>query len=162
MNGWTAAATALLLCGAAPAGWAAATGPVGRRVVAQNSATTLLSLAVLLLAQGFGRPAYQDPALVLAVLGPAGTLVYVRLLADKLAAGPPPGPLRAATWLNFVAVLLVVLPLCVATGPGRAMLKLLVIGALLVLGSRVATRAVTAAVTSGNGPAAPAEGMSDV
>ncbi|MFF4953046.1 monovalent cation/H+ antiporter complex subunit F [Streptomyces chattanoogensis] len=158
MNGWTAAGTALLLFGAAPAGWAAATGPVRRRVVAQNSATTLVALAVLLLAQGSGRPAYQDPALVLAVLGPAGTLLYVRLLADKLAAGPSlPRSLRAATLLNYAAVLLVVVPLCAATGPGRALLKLLLIGALLALGSRVANRAASAAASSGDGPGGPGE-----
>ena len=89
MNGWTAAGTALLLCGVAPAAYGAATGPVRRRVPAQNLVTTLLSLVILLLAQGFGRPAYVDPALVLAVLGPAGTLLYVRLLADRLADRPP-------------------------------------------------------------------------
>ncbi|MYT27474.1 monovalent cation/H+ antiporter complex subunit F [Streptomyces sp. MspMP-M5] len=155
MNAWTAAATALLLCGAAPAGWGAATGPVGRRVIAQNAATTALALVVLLLAQGYARPAYQDPALVLAVLGPAGTLLYARLLADRLAAGPPPSrALRAVTGLNYAAVVAVVVPLAVATGPGRALAKLLVIGGLLALGSAVAGRAVAAAGEAGHGPAA--------
>ncbi|WP_418361433.1 monovalent cation/H+ antiporter complex subunit F [Streptomyces gilvosporeus] len=155
-----AAGTAVLLCGV-PAGWAAATGPVRRRVIAQNATTTLLGLAVLLLAQGFARPAYQDPALLLAVLGPAGTLLYVRLLADALAAGPPPGrALRAVTWCTYAAVPLVVAPLCVAAGPGRALAKLLVIGGLLALGSWVAGRAVTAA--SGGGRGAPAGGTGDV
>jgi multisubunit Na+/H+ antiporter MnhF subunit len=162
VSGWTAAATALLLCGVAPAAYGAATGPVRRRVPAQNLTTTLLSLVILLLAQGYGRPAYTDPALVLSVLGPAGTLLYVRLLADQLAAQPPrPRSLLAVTALSYAAVPLVVLPLCVATNPGRATVKLLVIGALLVLGSRVAARAVTAAVTSGHGRTGPAEGMSD-
>ncbi|GFE18547.1 hypothetical protein Sgleb_65940 [Streptomyces glebosus] len=162
MSGWTAAATTLLLCGVAPAAIGAATGPVRRRVPAQNLATTLLSLVILLLAQGYGRPAYTDPALVLAVLGPAGTLLYVRLLADQLAAHPPrPRSLLAVTALSYTAVPAVVLPLCVATAPGRATVKLLVIGVLLVLGSRVAARAVTAAVTAGHGRTGPAEGMSD-
>lgn len=162
MNGWTAAATALLLCGVAPAACGAATGPVRRRVPAQNLATTLLGLVFLLLAQGFGRPAYADTALVLAVLGPAGTLLYVRLLADRLAARPPrPRTVLAVTALNYLAVPAVVLPLCAVTGPGRALVKLLVIGALLALGSRVAARAVTCAVSSGHGLTASAEGMSD-
>ncbi|MEI5134811.1 monovalent cation/H+ antiporter complex subunit F [Streptomyces libani] len=162
MSGWTAAAAALLVCSVAPAAWGAATGPVRRRVPAQNLVTTLLSLVMLLLAQGYGRPAYTDPALVLAVLGPAGTLLYVRLLADQLAAHPPrPRSLLAVTALSYTAVPVVVLPLCVAASPGRATVKLLVIGALLVLGSRVAARAVTAAVTSGHGRTGPAEGMAD-
>lgn len=162
MNGWIAAATALLVCGVAPAACGAATGPVRRRVPAQNLATTLLSLVFLLLAQGYGRPAYTDPALVLSVLGPAGTLLAVRLLADRLADRPPrPRTLLALTALTYAAVPAVVLPLCVATGPGRALVKLLVIGVLLVLGSRVAARAVTAAVTTGHGRSGPAEGMSD-
>ncbi|MGY5081761.1 monovalent cation/H+ antiporter complex subunit F [Streptomyces nigrescens] len=162
MSGWTAAAAALLVCGVAPAAWGAATGPVRRRVPAQNLVTTLLSLVMLLLAQGYGRPAYTDPALVLAVLGPAGTLLYVRLLADQLAAHPPrPRSLLAVTALSYTAVPVVVLPLRVAASPGRATVKLLVIGALLVLGSRVAARAVTAAVTSGHGRTGPAEGMAD-
>ncbi|GAA2667475.1 monovalent cation/H+ antiporter complex subunit F [Streptomyces lunalinharesii] len=143
MNGWTAAGTALFLFGAAPAGWATATGPAGRRVVAQNTVTTLVSLAVLLLAQGFARPAYQDPALELAVLGPAGTLLYARLLADDVAARPVARrSLRITTWLNYLAVLLVV-------------------GALLVLGSRVAGRAVSAAGSSGRGSVRSTGGTSD-
>ncbi|MFH8631941.1 monovalent cation/H+ antiporter complex subunit F [Streptomyces lydicus] len=162
MNGWTAAGTALLLCGVAPAACATATGPVSRRVPAQNLTTTLLSLVFLLLAQGFGRTAYVDTALVLSVLGPAGTLLYVRLLADRLAARPPrPRSLLATTALNYVAVPAVVVPLCFVTGPGRALVKLLVIGGLLVLGSRTASRAMTAAVTAGHGLAGSAEGMSD-
>ncbi|MER7986751.1 monovalent cation/H+ antiporter complex subunit F [Streptomyces noursei] len=162
MNGWTAAATALFVFGAAPAGWATATGPAGRRVVAQNTVTTLVSLAVLLLAQGFARPAYQDPALVLAVLGPAGTLLYARLLADDVAARPVPRrSLRITTWLNYLAVLLVVGALCGAADLGRPLVKLLVIGALLVLGSQVAGRAVSAAGSSGHGSVRSAGGASD-
>ncbi|MFG2893480.1 monovalent cation/H+ antiporter complex subunit F [Streptomyces sp. NPDC048248] len=161
MNGWTAAGTALLLCGAVPAAVGAATGRVRRRVPAQNLTTTLVALVVLLLSQGYDRSAYQDLALTLAVLGPAGTLLYVRLLADELAAAPPrPRPLRATTWVCYGAVTLVVLPLCVVTGPGRALAKLLVIGVLLVLGSWASARAVTAAGTAGHGLGGPAEGMS--
>lgn len=38
--------------------------------------------------------------------------------------------------------MLVVLPLCVVTGPARATAKLLVIGALLIAGNVVASRAL--------------------
>ncbi|MEU8827571.1 monovalent cation/H+ antiporter complex subunit F [Streptomyces sp. NPDC048636] len=162
MNGWTAAGTALLLCGVAPAGWCAATGPFRRRVPAQNMTSTLLCLVFLLLAQGFRRTAYTDTALVLSVLGPAGTLLYVRLLADELADHPPrPYALRTVTALSYLAVPAVLLPLCLVTDPGRAMVKLLVIGALLVLGSWGAVRAVSAAATAGHVLGASGKGADD-
>ncbi|UNO38832.1 MrpF/PhaF family protein [Streptomyces sp. MST-110588] len=144
MNGWSAAAVALLLVGVAPAVWGAAGGPVRRRVLAQNVATPAGCLVLLLLAQGYERPAYADLALVLAVLGPAGTLVFARLLEDELAADPPRGRVaRALTPLVATAAALVVLPLCLATDPGRATVKTLVIGALLVAGNVLSTRALT-------------------
>ncbi|MFH8345238.1 MrpF/PhaF family protein [Streptomyces sp. NPDC018045] len=154
MNGWLLAAALLLAVGFAPTVWGAASGPVRRRVMAQNLATLAGCLVMLLLAQGFARPSYVDLALVLAVLGPAGTLVYARLLADELA--EPPGRDRIAraldramTPLAALSVPLVVLPLCVATGPGRAMVKLLAIGALLVGGNIVSTRALSARPATG-------------
>ncbi|MEV6795800.1 MrpF/PhaF family protein [Streptomyces sp. NPDC051320] len=140
MNGWLAAAAALLLCGVGPALWGVATGPVRRRVVAQNLATLLTCLVLLLLAQGYHRTAYVDLGLVLSLLGPVGTLVYARLLADELADDPPRS--SRTTRPAVVATLLVVLPLCVATGPGRATVKLLVTGALLIAGNVVASRAL--------------------
>ncbi|MFH8983355.1 monovalent cation/H+ antiporter complex subunit F [Streptomyces varsoviensis] len=152
MNGWLAAATALLVCGVGPAAYGVVTGPVHRRIAAQNLTTTLVSLVLLLLAQGYARPAYVDTALLLAVLGPAGTLVYVRLLAPDVAERPPrPRRLRALTLTNYVAVAAVTLPLCAAAGPGRSLAKLLVIAVLLGLGSHVTARAMTA------GPGGPAD-----
>ncbi|MGW0420105.1 MrpF/PhaF family protein [Streptomyces sp. NPDC003015] len=65
--------------------WGVATGPLGRRVVAQNLCTALACPALLLLSQGYDRPSYGDRALLLALLGPVGTLVFARLLADELA-----------------------------------------------------------------------------
>ncbi|MGW1835099.1 monovalent cation/H+ antiporter complex subunit F [Streptomyces sp. NPDC002067] len=158
MNGWTGAATALLLCGVAPAAWGATTGRVRRRIPAQNLTCTSLCLVFLLLAQGFRRPAYTDTALVLSVLGPAGTLLYVRLLADELAAHPPRArALRPVTAVSYLAVPVALLPLCFAAGPGRAMVKLLLIGALLLLGSWSATRAVSAPGTTGHALGGPEE-----
>ncbi|OKH98106.1 hypothetical protein A6A06_28195 [Streptomyces sp. CB02923] len=149
MNGWLLAAALLLLVGFAPTVWGAARGPVRRRIMAQNLATLVGCLVMLLLAQGYARPSYVDLGLVLAVLGPAGTLVYARLLADELAERPARDRIaraldRAMTPLAALSVPLVVLPLCVAAGPGRAMVKLLVIGVLLVGGNVVSTRALSA------------------
>ncbi|GHG52961.1 monovalent cation/H+ antiporter complex subunit F [Streptomyces griseocarneus] len=140
MNGWLVAAAVLVVAGLGPSLWGAARGGAGRRVVAQNAATLLLCLVFLLLAQGYGRPSYVDLALVTSVLGPAGTLVFVRLLGDEIDA-PPPG-LRLLTPLVAVGTPATLVPLCIATGPGRALLKLLVVGALLVAGGLVTSRAL--------------------
>ncbi|MEU1374198.1 monovalent cation/H+ antiporter complex subunit F [Streptomyces triculaminicus] len=133
------AAAVLIVAGLGPSLWGVARGGAGRRVVAQNTATLLLCLVFLLLAQGYGRPAYTDLALVTSVLGPAGTLVFVRLLGDEIEA-PPPG-LRLLTPL-VVGTPATLVPLCVATGPGRALLKLLLIGALLMAGGIVTSKAL--------------------
>ncbi|MFF8712782.1 monovalent cation/H+ antiporter complex subunit F [Streptomyces sp. NPDC015184] len=138
MNPWLLVASALLvLIGFTVV--AAATGPLARGAGAQNLATLLICLVLLLLAQGFARPSYGDAALVLALLGPAGTLVYARLLGPEL---------RGAAHHRFVwlwtpaLVAVVVLPLCAAAGPGRAAVKLLVTGVLLVGGNLVGTDAL--------------------
>ncbi|WP_432175863.1 monovalent cation/H+ antiporter complex subunit F [Streptomyces sp. Tue6028] len=140
MNGWTATATAVLALGGGAAVWGVATGPLCRRVVAQNLSTSLACPVLLLLAQGYGRPSYVDLALVLALLGPVGTLVFARLLAEDLEADPPGA--RAATYAVAAFGATVVIVLCAVAGPGRAMLKLLVTGALLVGGNLVASRAL--------------------
>lgn len=143
MNVWLAGAAALLVLGLGPSLWAASRGPVGRRVVAQNMATLLLCLIFLLLAQGYGRTSYVDLALVVSVLGPSGTLVYARLLADEIqASGRRPAGAGLLTPVTLIATPLTVIPLCVVTGPGRSMVKLLVIGVLLIAGGIVTTKAV--------------------
>lgn len=135
------AATVTLGGGVGATLWGVATGPLRRRVVAQNLTTALACPALLLLSQGYDRPSYVDLALVLALLGPVGTLVFARLLADELTEDPP------RTWgVTYAAAgvgAAVVLALCVATGPGRAMVKLLVVGALLIGGNVVASRALS-------------------
>jgi multisubunit Na+/H+ antiporter MnhF subunit len=141
VNGWLLAATVVLAGGVGATLWGVATGPLRRRVVAQNLSTALACPGLLLLAQGYDRPSYVDLALVLALLGPVGTLVFARLLADDLAGDPP----RARALTRAVAGLgaAVVLAVCVATGPGRAMGKLLVVGALLIGGNLIASRALS-------------------
>ncbi|MEV6835621.1 monovalent cation/H+ antiporter complex subunit F [Streptomyces sp. NPDC051133] len=141
MNGWILAATVELGGGGAAALWGVTTGPTGRRVIAQNLATSVVCPALLLLSQGYGRPAYVDLALLLAVLGPVGTLVFARLLSDDLAGERPSA--WGLTWAAAALGAVVVVACCVATGPSRAMAKLLVIGALLIGGNVIASRALS-------------------
>ncbi|MDT0612572.1 monovalent cation/H+ antiporter complex subunit F [Streptomyces lancefieldiae] len=140
MNGWILAAAVVLTAGVGATLWGVATGPLRRRAAAQNLSTALACPVLLLLAQGYDRPAYVDLALVLALLGPVGTLVFARMLADELADDPPHA--RGPTWSAAALGAAVVVAVCVATGPGRALVKLLVIGALLVGGNLVASRAL--------------------
>ncbi|MEV6027880.1 MrpF/PhaF family protein [Streptomyces sp. NPDC052036] len=145
MNGWIWTATVALGAGVGATVWGVATGPLRRRVVAQNLSSAVAAPGLLLLAQGYGRPAYIDLALLLALLGPVGTLVFARLLADDLAADPPRS--RAVTFAVAGYGAVVVLILCAVTGPGRAMVKLLVVGALLIGGNLVASRALSGGFT---------------
>ncbi|MFJ5531977.1 monovalent cation/H+ antiporter complex subunit F [Streptomyces sp. NPDC093261] len=145
MNGWIWAGTVALAVGVGAAVWGVATGPLRRRVVAQNLSSALATPGLLLLSQGYERPAYVDLALLLALLGPVGTLVFARLLADDLAADPPHA--RAVTLVVAGYGAVVVLVLCAVTGPGRALVKLLVIGALLIGGNLVASRALSGGFT---------------
>ncbi|WP_181797879.1 MrpF/PhaF family protein, partial [Streptomyces sp. WELS2] len=110
------------------------------RVIAQNMTTSAVCPALLLLSQGYGRPAYVDLALLLALLGPIGTLVFARLLSDELSGGRPGA--WGLTWTAAGAGAVVVIALCVAVGPGRALVKLLVIGVLLIGGNVIASRAL--------------------
>ncbi|MFF9623419.1 monovalent cation/H+ antiporter complex subunit F [Streptomyces griseosporeus] len=141
MNGWLLAAAVVLAGGLGAALWGVATGPLRRRAVAQNLATVLAGSGLLLLAQGYDRPSYVDLALVLALLGPVGTLVFARLLADDLAEDPPRA--RTVTWAAAGVAAAAVVAVCAATGPGRALGKLLVTGALLVGGNLIASRALS-------------------
>ncbi|MEV0977121.1 monovalent cation/H+ antiporter complex subunit F [Streptomyces sp. NPDC049915] len=149
MNGWLLAAAVVLAGGAGAALWGVATGPLRRRAVAQNLSTALVCPGLLLLSQGYQRTSYVDLALLLALLGPVGTLVFARLLADELADDPPRA--QGATWAAAGVGAVTVLALCAATGPGRATVKLLVIGALLIAGNLVASRALSGGITGVRG-----------
>ncbi|MFF8941945.1 monovalent cation/H+ antiporter complex subunit F [Streptomyces sp. NPDC014864] len=140
MNGWILTASCVLAAGLGAVLWGVTTGPLRRRAVAQNLSTAVACPALLLLAQGYDRPSYVDLALLLALLGPVGTLVFARLLAAELAEDPPRA--RAATWVCAGLGALVVLALCAVTGPGRATVKLLAVGALLIGGNLIASRAL--------------------
>ncbi|MFI7498380.1 monovalent cation/H+ antiporter complex subunit F [Streptomyces sp. NPDC049687] len=141
MNGWLCAAAVVLAGGVGATVWGVATGPLRRRVVAQNLCTALACPGLLLLSQGYDRPSYVDLALVLALLGPVGTLVFARLLADELAGDPPRA--RGVTWAVAGLGAAVVAALCVAAGPSRETGKLLVVGALLIGGNVMASRALS-------------------
>ncbi|WP_330336404.1 MrpF/PhaF family protein [Streptomyces sp. NBC_00557] len=141
MNGWVLAAAVEIGGAGSAALWGVTTGAPGRRVVAQNMTTSALCPALLLLSQGYGRPAYVDLALLLALLGPIGTLVFARLLSDELERERPSA--WGLTWTAAALSAVVVAAVCVPVGPGRAMVKLLVIGALLISGNVIASRALS-------------------
>ncbi|MFC8088517.1 monovalent cation/H+ antiporter complex subunit F [Streptomyces sp. NPDC057301] len=149
MNGWLFAAAVVLGGGVGATVWGVATGPLRRRVVAQNLSTALACPGLLLLAQGYDRPAYVDLALVLALLGPVGTLVFARLLTGELADDPPRA--RGLTWAAAGLGAAVVLALCVAEGPSRAMVKVLLTGALLIGGNFVASQALSGGIAGVRG-----------
>ncbi|MCQ4084102.1 monovalent cation/H+ antiporter complex subunit F [Streptomyces sp. RB6PN25] len=83
MNAWLLATAVLLTLGLPPCLWAASRGPAHERLAGLNLATTVATVLFLVTAQGFGRSSYADLALVLAVLGPAGTLVFARFLGGR-------------------------------------------------------------------------------
>ncbi|MGW2560853.1 monovalent cation/H+ antiporter complex subunit F [Streptomyces sp. NPDC001514] len=77
---WLAAAVVLLPLGLAPCLWVSGRGAPHERLAGLSLATTTVIVLLVLIAQGFGRTGYTDMALVLAVLGPVGTLVFARFL----------------------------------------------------------------------------------
>ena len=79
MNVWLAAAIWLLAL-ALPAGLATLRGDVIGRVVAMQLTSTLVTLALVLLAQAFDRDVYFDLAVVTGLLSFVGTLLYVHVL----------------------------------------------------------------------------------
>ena len=79
MTGWLVAATALLVLVLA-VGVFASTGSPMRRVIALELGGVLVTLALILLAQGFDRDVYFDLAVVLGAMTFATSLVFVRFL----------------------------------------------------------------------------------
>ncbi|MFJ8493179.1 MrpF/PhaF family protein [Streptomyces sp. NPDC094038] len=83
MNAWLLATAALLTLGMPPCLWAAGRGPAVERLAGLSLATTVVTAVLLLTGQGFGRGSFADLGLVLAILGPAGTLVFARFLGGR-------------------------------------------------------------------------------
>ncbi|MFI9001863.1 monovalent cation/H+ antiporter complex subunit F [Streptomyces sp. NPDC053541] len=86
-NGWLIAFGVLLVCGLAPALLAACRGTPPARLAGLSLSGTLVTVLLLIASRGFGRAAYGDLALVLAVLGPVGVLVFARFLGGAAAPG---------------------------------------------------------------------------
>ncbi|MEU2391713.1 MrpF/PhaF family protein [Streptomyces sp. NPDC007369] len=75
---WAAAALVLLVAAWPACTWAASRGSTVRRLVGACMANTVTGAVLLLLPMAYERPAYQDLALVFAVLSPAGVLIFTR------------------------------------------------------------------------------------
>jgi multisubunit Na+/H+ antiporter MnhF subunit len=82
VNAWLIAAT-VLLAGLLPCGWVLARGGEMDAVVALELASTLVTVVLLLLAEGFHRSSYFTVPVVLAALSFVGTLIFVRFLGDR-------------------------------------------------------------------------------
>jgi multicomponent Na+:H+ antiporter subunit F len=77
VNAWLWAGTVLLL-GLVPLGIVCLRAPLLDAVVALELAGIVVTLVLLVLAEGFARSVYFELALVLAVVTLAGSLAYVR------------------------------------------------------------------------------------
>ena len=89
MNAWLVAAVACMVL-ILPAGLLTTRGTVWDRVVAMQLASTLTTICLVLLAQGFDRDVYFDLAVVTAVVSFAGTLIFVRAIESWLPDGASP------------------------------------------------------------------------
>jgi multisubunit Na+/H+ antiporter MnhF subunit len=82
VNVWLIAATTLL-GGLLPCGWVLLRGRASEALVALELASTIVTVVLLLLAEGFHRSSYFTLPLALAALGFVGSLVLVRFLGDR-------------------------------------------------------------------------------
>lgn len=82
MSVWLAAAT-VLLAALAPLGWVLLRERVLDGLVALELSATLVTVVLVLLAEGFHRSSYFVLPLALAGIGFVGTLVFVRFLGGR-------------------------------------------------------------------------------
>jgi len=82
VNVWLVGAT-ILLAGLLPCAWVLVRVRLTDAIVALELASTLVTVVLLLLAEGFGRSSYFELALVLAALQFVGTLVFIRFLGGR-------------------------------------------------------------------------------
>ena len=82
MSVWLVAAT-VLLGGLVPCGWVLLRGRLTDALVALELASTLVTVVLVLLAEGFHRSSYFTVPLVLAALSFVGALVFVRFFGDR-------------------------------------------------------------------------------
>ncbi|MFJ7280182.1 monovalent cation/H+ antiporter complex subunit F [Kitasatospora sp. NPDC098663] len=81
MNAWAVAALVLLAAPVPSCLWVVARASAVRRLAGASLLSTVVGALFLLLPQAYDRSSYQDLALMLAVLAPAGTLVFTRFVA---------------------------------------------------------------------------------
>lgn len=79
MNAWLVTATALMV-GLLPCLWVCLRQPPIDALVALELASTITTLVLLLLAQGYRRDPFMDLALISALLSFAGALTFARFL----------------------------------------------------------------------------------
>jgi multisubunit Na+/H+ antiporter MnhF subunit len=79
MNEWLIAATVLLV-GLAPCLWVAMRGSIMSALAALELASTITTLVLVLIAQGFRRDPFMDLAVVSSILSFAGALTFARFL----------------------------------------------------------------------------------
>lgn len=91
MNAWGAAALVLLAAAAPVCLWVVARGSAVRRLTGVCLLSSVAGGVFLLLPQAYQRSSYEDLALMLAVLSPAGTLVFTRFVAGQSRASDGPG-----------------------------------------------------------------------
>jgi multicomponent Na+:H+ antiporter subunit F len=84
VNGWLAAATALLVVGVTPCLVGTLRGTAIERLIALELGGVLTTVDLLLLARGVGRTAYLDVALLLALLSLGGSLAFARFFGRSL------------------------------------------------------------------------------
>jgi multisubunit Na+/H+ antiporter MnhF subunit len=82
VNVWLVAAT-VLLTGLLPCGWVLLRGRIEDALVAVELVSTLATVVLLLLAEGFHRSSYFELALVLAALSFVGALIFVRFIGER-------------------------------------------------------------------------------
>ena len=83
MNVWLIAAT-VLLAGLIPCGWVILRAQLVDALVALELGSTLVTVVLVLLAEGFGRSSYFTVPVVLAALSFVGTLVFLRFVGERL------------------------------------------------------------------------------
>ncbi|PBC70457.1 multisubunit Na+/H+ antiporter MnhF subunit [Streptomyces sp. TLI_235] len=83
MNAWTAAALVLLAADVPACVWALSRGGTVGRLIGLCLLSSVVGAVFLLLREAYDRPSCQDLALVLAVLAPAGTLVFTRFVTGR-------------------------------------------------------------------------------
>jgi multisubunit Na+/H+ antiporter MnhF subunit len=82
VNVWLIAATALL-AGLLPCGWVLLRGRRTDALVALELAGTVVTVVLVLLAEGFHRSSYFTVPLLLSALSFVGSLVFIRFLGDR-------------------------------------------------------------------------------